>query len=209
MKLYDWHMAPNPRRLHMFLHEKNIKVDLVEVGGPDLKLLPDYKALYPHAMVPMLELDDGTHIGEVVAICRFFDELNPDMPLFGKGTKERAQITMWENRANEEGMLAASELFRNTHPAFADRGLPGAHVAIPQLAELCIRAKARLDRFFAKLEAQLSENRFVAGSQFSMADITAFCAIEFAKWSEVVPPEEHTDLHRWYRGINQRPSAKA
>jgi glutathione S-transferase len=209
MKIYDWHIAPNPRRLHMFLHEKQIKVDLVEVGGSDFQLTPEYKAQYPHAMVPMLELDDGTQIGEVIAICRFFDELNPDMPLFGKSAKERALITMWENRANEEGMLAASELFRNTHPQFADRGLPGAHEPIPQLEALRVRARARLARFFAKLQSQLSENKFLAGNQFSMADITAFCAVDFAKWSDLEPPAEYKDLHRWYQDVNDRPSSKA
>jgi glutathione S-transferase len=124
MKIYDWHIAPNPRRLHIYLAEKGIKVPLEEVGGDDLKLKPSYVAKYPHAMVPMLELDDGTCIGEAMAICRYFEEVNPDPPLMGTDAKDKAIVEMWEKRANEEGMLAASELFRNTHPKFADRGLP-------------------------------------------------------------------------------------
>ncbi len=209
MKIYDWHIAPNPRRLHIFLHEKQIEVSLEEVGQADLTLSPDFKERYPHAMVPMLELDDGTCIGEVMAICRFFEDLNPEPSLFGKNAKERALIAMWENRANEEGMLAASELFRNTHPAFADRGLPGAPAAIPQIPELQIRAKARLDRFFNKLNQQLETSQFLAGPRFSVADITALCAVDFAKWSKVEVPEDHPHLLRWYAEVRSRPSAKA
>ena len=126
MLIYDWHIAPNPRRLHIYLAEKGLAVELMEVGQEDLTLAPWFKQKYPHAMVPMLELDDGTHIGEAMAIARYFEETHPDPPLMGVGAKDRAIVDMWEKRANEEGMLPASELFRNTHPNFAERGLPGA-----------------------------------------------------------------------------------
>lgn len=209
MKIYDWHIAPNPRRVHIYLHEKNIRVDLEEVGQDDLTLSPAYKLRYPHAMVPMLELDDGTCIGEVMAICRFFEELNPEPALFGKGAKERALVAMWENRANEEGMLAASELFRNTHAAFADRGLPGAAAPVPQIPELRTRAKARLERFFSKLDQQLARSRFIVGPRYTVADITALCAVDFAKWSAVEIPEDYPNLRRWHQDVSARPSAKA
>ena len=124
MKIYDWHIAPNPRRLHIYLAEKGIEVPLEEVSGDGFRLKPDYVARYPHAMVPMLEFDDGTHIGEAMAIARYFEETHPEPPLMGTDAKDKAIVEMWEKRANEEGMLAASELFRNTHPDFADRGLP-------------------------------------------------------------------------------------
>ena len=133
MRIYDWHIAPNPRRLHIYLAEKGITVELVEVGQEDLTLAPWYKGKYPHAMVPMLELDDGTRIGEAMAIARYFEETQPEPPLMGRDAKEKAIVDMWEKRANEEGMLPASELFRNTHPAFADRGLPGSAEPIPQI----------------------------------------------------------------------------
>ena len=123
MKIYDWHIAPNPRRLHIFLAEKGIEVPLEEVSGDDFALKSDFKQRYPHAMVPMLELDDGTQIGEAMAIARYFEELHPEPPLMGTDAKDKAIVEMWEKRANEEAMLAASELFRNTHPSFADRGL--------------------------------------------------------------------------------------
>ena len=209
MKIYDWHIAPNPRRLHIYLAEKGLNIPLEEVGGDDLKLKPAYVAKYPHAMVPMLELDDGTTIGEAMAICRYFEEIHPSPPLMGTDAKDKAIVAMWEKRANEEGMLAASELFRNTHPAFADRGLPGSAQAIKQLPELVARAKARLERFFHKLDEQLASNEFVAGKRYSVADATALCAVDFAKWTKVEIPKDCKHLKRWHDEVSARPSAKA
>lgn len=209
MKIYDWHIAPNPRRLHIYLAEKGLNIPLEEVGGDNLKLKPDYVEKYPHAMVPVLELDDRTHIGEAMAICRYFEELHPNPPLLGTDAKDKAIVEMWEKRANEEGMLAASELFRNTHPAFADRGLPGSAEAIKQLPELAVRAKARLGRFYRKFDAQLANNEFVAGQRYTVADATTLCAIDFGKWTEMDIPADCKHLKRWYDAVSARPSAKA
>lgn len=209
MKIYDWHIAPNPRRLHIFLAEKGLEIELVEVGQDDLTLAPSFKERYPHMMVPMLELDDGACIGEAMAICRYLEELHPEPPLMGVDAKDRAIVAMWEKRANEEGMLPASELFRNTHPRFADRGLPGSSAPIPQIPELRDRGRARLDRFFAKFDRQLEDNAFVAGPRFTVADATTLCAVDFAGWSDVKIPAEHRHLRRWYDAVSARPSAKA
>lgn len=209
MKIYDWHIAPNPRRLHIFLAEKALNIPLVDVGGDDAKLRADYIAEYPHAMVPMLKLDDGTLIGEAMAICRYFEELHPDPPLMGTDAKDKAIVEMWEKRANEEGMLAASELFRNTDPAFADRGLPGSAEPVKQLPELVVRAKERLNRFYRKFDAQLAQNEFVAGQQYTIADITTLCAVDFGKWTDFQIPAECKCMQRWYGAVSARPSAKA
>lgn len=208
MKIYDWHIAPNPRRLHIFVAEKGLDIPLVEVGTEALTLSDAYRAKYPHAMVPMLELDDGTCIGEAMAIARYLEELYPEPPLFGTTPIERATIDMWEKRANEEGMLAASELFRNTAPTFADRGLPGSAQPIPQIPELTVRAKERMARFYKKFNGQLANNRFVAGDRYSVADITTLCAIDFGKWTDLDIPPECTNLRRWYDEVSARPSAK-
>ena len=208
MKIYDWHIAPNPRRLHIFIAEKDLDIPLVEVGTDTLTLSEEYRTKYPHAMVPMLELDDGTCIGEAMAIARYLEELYPDPPLFGATPLQRATIDMWEKRANEEGMLAASELFRNTAPTFADRGLPGSAQPIPQIPELTVRAKERMARFFKKFDGQLARNRYVAGDTYSVADITTLCAIDFGKWTELDIPPECTHLRRWYVEVSARPSAK-
>lgn len=209
MKIYDWHIAPNPRRLHIYLAEKGLKVPLVEVGGKDAKLIPEYTSKYPHAMVPMLELDDGTCIGEAMAICRYFEEIHPDPPLMGTDPKDKAIVEMWERRANEEGMLAASELFRNTAPSFADRGLPGSAEPVRQLPELIVRAKERLNRFYRKFDEQLSDKEFVTGSRYTVADATTLCAIDFGKWTDLDIPQECKHLRRWYEMASARPSAKA
>jgi glutathione S-transferase len=209
MKIYDWHIAPNPRRLHIFLAEKGLEIELVEVGQADLTLKPSFKERYPHMMVPMLELDDGTCIGEAMAICQYLEELHPEPPLMGVDPKDRAVVAMWEKRANEEGMLPASELFRNTHASFADRGLPGSSAPIPQIPELRDRGRARLDRFFAKFDRQLQDNAFVAGPRFTVADATTLCAVDFAGWSDVKVPAEYSHLRRWYEAVSARPSAKA
>ena len=209
MKIYDWHIAPNPRRLHIYLAEKGIDVELEEVGGDDFRLRPAYIERYPHAMVPMLELDDGTLIGEAMAIARYFEELHPEPPLMGTDARDKAIVEMWEKRANEEGMLAASELFRNTHPAFAERGLPGSSEPIPHIPQLVDRARARLARFFAKFDGQLADNEFVAGERYTVADATTLCAVDFAGWSDVAIPPECGHLRRWYDAVSARPSARA
>lgn len=127
-------------------------------------------------MVPVLELDDGTLIGEAMAICRYFEELYPDPPLMGTDAKDKAIVEMWEKCANEEGMLAASELFRNTHPSFVDRGLPGSAESIKQHPYLVEHAKARLGRFYRKFDAQLANKEFFAGKRYTIADATTLCA---------------------------------
>ena len=209
MKIYDWHIAPNPRRLHIYLAEKEIEINLVEVGQEDFTLAPWFRQKYPHAMVPMLELEDGTQIGEAMSIVQYLEETNPEPMLMGVDAKDRAIVSMWEKRANEEGMLPASELFRNTHPGFAARGLPGAADPIPAIPELRDRARARHGRFFAKFNRQLADNEFVAGKRWTVADATTLAAVDFAGWSEVKIPPECPHLQRWYDAVSARPSAKA
>lgn len=209
MRIYDWHIAPNPRRLHIYLAEKGLTIELVEVGQDDLSLAPWYKQKYLHAMVPMLELDDGTQIGEAMAIARYFEETYPEPPLMGTDPRDKAIIAMWEKRANEEGMLPASELFRNTHEKFVDRGLPGAADPVPAIPELRNRGRARLGRFFAKFDRQLADNEFVAGERWTVADATTLAAVDFAGWSDLKIPEACVHLRRWYEMVNMRPSARA
>jgi len=210
MKIYDWAAAPNPKRLRMFLVEKGItNIEIVQVSGENLRLKPEYVAKYPQAMVPMLELDDGRQIGESIAICRYFEELYPNPPLLGRDPYERAIVDMWERRAFDEGMMAAGEVFRNTAEAFKDRGLPGFASAVPQLPELVQRGRDRLDKFFKKFDEQLGKTRFIAGDQFTLADCTLYCSIEFAGWSDIGIPADCKNLQRWWKEVSDRPSAKA
>ena len=210
MKIYDWAAAPNPKRLRMFLVEKGItNIEIIQVSGENLRLKSEYVAKYPQAMVPMLELDDGRQIGESIAICRYFEELYPNPPLLGRDPYERAIVDMWERRAFDEGMMAAGEVFRNTAEAFKDRGLPGFATAVPQLPELVQRGRDRLDKFFKKFDEQLGKTRFIAGDQFTLADCTLYCSIEFAGWSDIGIPADCKNLQRWWKEVSDRPSAKA
>lgn len=208
MKLYHWKVAPNPRRVRMFLAEKGVEVPMEDVGG-EVALQTDYCEHYPFALVPMLELDDGTKIGEAMAICRYFEELHPDPPLMGTDAKDKAVVEMWERRANEGGLLGGIEVFRNSHPAFKDRGLPGSAEPVPQIADLIERGRGRLRRFYPQLERQLATNEFVAGRRYTVADITTLCAIDFAKWTDNGIPPACVNLSRWYEMVSTRPSASA
>jgi len=199
MLLHGWGAAPNARRVRMYLAEKNLSVP-TEDAGEGFQLSAQYKAKYPVALVPMLELDDGTQIGEAMAICRYFEALHPNPPLMGMDAKDAAVIEMWERRAYEDGLIGGAELFRNNHPRFVDRGLPGYADAVPQVQALVMRGRQRLRRFFQMFDQQLS---------ISVADITALCSIDFAKMLDVAIPGDYTDLIRWYEMMCARPSAKA
>jgi len=211
MKLYDCAVAPNPRRARMFIAEKGIDIPTVEVdilGGENLKA--DYLAVNPRGLLPLLELDDGTRFDEVMAICRYLEELYPSPPLLGRTPVERAQVESLQRKMEFDGMIGGSEVFRNQHPQFTNRSIPGgggAEIkAIPQLIE---RGTQTLARFFDALEDYLQSSEFIAGDTFTMVDITAVCAIDFAGWVEISIPDDHCATTRWYEAVSNRPSAKA
>ncbi len=210
MKIYDWRLAPNPRRVRMFLAEKGLDVPLEEVGD-GMRLKPEFVARFdPHATTPTLELDDGTCISEAMAICRYFEDLHPEPRLMGRDAKEKAIVEMWERRAYEGAMFAISEMLRNTHPAFAQRGLPGTAEPIEQVASMVERGRGRLRRFSASADEQLAENRFMAGDAFSVADITAFCALDMlGRMLDAPIAPEQANLRRWFGEVAKRPSVAA
>ena len=208
MRLYVWGAAPNPRRVKMYLAEKGLSIPTEDVGD-GAQLSTQYKGKYPYALVPMLELDDGTQIGEAMAICTYFESLHPEPPLMGADAKEKAVVAMWERRAYEDGILGAAEVFRNSHKAFADRSLAGYADEVPQIEALITRGNQRLRHFFDAFDRQLAGNEFVAGDRISVADITALCSVDFAKkLAKVSVPDEYKHLHRWYDMVSARPSAK-
>ena len=209
MKLYVWRGAPNPRRVLVYLAEKGIEVPLEDVGGEGARLKPDFVARYPQATVPMLELDDGTQIGEAMVICRWFESRNPEPPLFGADPVEQALVDMWERRIYEEGLHGAAEVFRNKHPLFVDRALPGTSAPVPQLPGLVERGRGRVARFYEKLDAELARHRYVAGERFSVADVTALVTVDFAASGKLGIPEGLENVRRWHQEVSARPSARA
>ena len=206
MKLHSWSTAPNPRRVKLFLAEKRIDLEVAEASDPDNpgRLSDEFCASFPHRRVPLLELDDGDWIGEAFAICRYLEALNPERPLMGRDPKEAALVEMWDRVAEWEGLMAVSEYFRNTHKAFAGRGLAGYDLEIPQIPELAERGRFRLGLFFAKLDGRLGENEFIVGDRFTMADITAYCAIDFGISRRLPIPDECGNVGRWHAAVSER-----
>lgn len=210
MKLYDCAIAPNPRRARIFIAEKGLSVPTVEVdilGEENLK--PDYLAINPRGLLPALQLEGGVVIDEVVAICRYIEELHPSPPLLGTTPVERALVESRQRQMEFDGMIACSEVVRNSSPQFALRGLPGNPDAMPAIPALVARGTQTLARFFDALERYLSRSEFIAGERYTLADITALCAIGFAGWARISIPADHAHTQRWYAAVSSRPSAKA
>ena len=202
MKLYDSKMAPNPRRVRIFLAEKGIEVPTVQVDiGKAENRQPAYLARNPLGGIPVLELDDGSHIAESVAICRYFEEIQPDPPLFGTDAVDRARVEMWQRRMEFEVFLLTAQTFRNTHDFFKGR-IP----QVPEFGEVC--KESALKRL-VWLDGELADREFVAGDRYTIADITALCGIDFGRVSGIAIGPDQKNLARWHEAVSARPSAKA
>ena len=203
MKLYDGGRAPNPRRTRIFLAEKEIElpIEQVDLGAMQHKSAA-YAAVNPLMRVPALVLDDGTVITESIAICRYFEALHPDPPLFGRGALEMARIEMWNRRLELHLLFPVSQVFRNSHPAMKEMEVP----QVPAWAEA---NKPRVMDFLALLDRELSTRRYIAGEHYSVADITGMIAVDFMKPAKLAMPEDLNSLKRWHEDVSSRPSAKA
>lgn len=210
MKLYDMTAAPNPRRVRFFLAEKGISVPRVEVDIPSGgNLAPDFLAINPRGVLPTLVLDDGTVLDESMAICRYFEGVAPEPNLLGRDPLEQARIEMWQRRMEFDGMFAIAAAFRNSAPAFARRASPGAQPEAVQIPELVERGLAQARHWMNRLDERLQVSPFVAGERFTVADITAFICVDFAKWVKLRAGEEHAALRDWVERVKARPAAAA
>ncbi len=209
MKLYTFPPAPSPQRVHMFLKEKGIEIPFEQVDMMKQEQLSDtYKSVNPRGTLPALVLDDGTVISEVVAICRYLDATYAENPLHGADPTQQALVTEWDHRIEMECMMGIAEALRNKGDAFKNRALPGP-LDIEQIGELVPRGLKRIAAFFEVLDEQLATHQFVAGNSFSVADITAFVAVNFASWVKMSVPDELTHLKRWHAEVGKRPSTQA
>ena len=210
MKLYQSNSSPNSRRVRVFIAEKGLNVEIVNVDlGSKEQFSDAYRAINPRLVVPTLVLDDGTAIGEVPVIQRYLEEVSPTTPLFGSTPAERAVTAMWERRAEQEGFASAMEAVRNTVAGLKGRAIAGPH-DYEQIPALVDRSKARIRNFYADLEKHLADNAFVAGSKFTVADITALVAVDFAtKGAGVGIAGDQVALQRWYKAVSARKSATA
>ncbi len=210
MKLYDFSLAPNPRRVRMFLAEKGVDIPTVQINTREREQFSDsFKTVNPRCIVPALELDDGTCIVESVAICRYIEETHPTPALFGSDAKEKALVEMWNRHAEFDAVGAAGEMIRNSAPMFEDRGLAGLPGGVPQIPALVERGRQTFDRFLGLLNGHLEGNAFLAGDNFSIADITAFIAIEFSQRANCEVPSGLAHVKRWHGEVGARPSAAA
>jgi glutathione S-transferase len=203
MKLYDSGRAPNPRRVRIFLAEKGVSVpaEQVDLGAMEQKS-EAFTAINPLQRVPALALDDGTVITESVAICRYFERLRPEPPLFGRGPKEEALVEMWNRRMDMNLLTAVSNVFRHTHPAMKELEVP----QVPDWAEV---NRPRVLEFLAILDAELQNQLYVVGDHFTIADITGLVAIDFMKPARLTVPDDLVNVRRWHAQVSARPSAKA
>jgi glutathione S-transferase len=203
MKLYDGGRAPNPRRVRVFLAEKGIEVPLEQV---DLGALGQKSAgfteINPIQRVPVLVLDDGTIIAESIAICRYFEELRPEPPLFGRGAKEIASIEMWNRRLELHLLFPISHVFRNSHPAMKE-------LEVPQVPAWAEANKPRIAAFLRMLDRELKDRPFAAGDRYTVADITGLIAVDFMKPAKLALPDDCANVRRWHADVSARPSARA
>lgn len=209
MKYYDFGLAPNPRRVNVFINEKGLKIETVEINLRSGEQFSEaFLKVNPLATVPCLELDDGSVLLETMAICRYLEALHPTPCLFGATPLDIARIEQWSRRAEMEGFLPAADALRNGEPRFANRAVPGRRdfAQIPELAE---RGKARCLDFFETLDKQLAGRAFVATDAFSAADINAYITVEFAARVGVRPTQAMANLTRWYKSVGERPSVRA
>ncbi|OYX39955.1 MULTISPECIES: glutathione S-transferase family protein [unclassified Sphingomonas] len=210
MKLYDSSWAPNPRRVRMFLAEKGIEVDRVQLDlRRDEQLSDAYLAINPRGTVPALVLDDGDVITDSVAICRYFEALHSEMPLFGTDARSIAQIDSWTRRIESDGYAAAVYAFRNSKPQMEGRGLAGKWPPVPIIPELVTRATILWGAFAEQLDHRLSESRWIAGDAFSFADITGLMTLDFAARAGLAVADDRIHIARWHCAMIARPSASA
>ncbi len=216
MKLYNWQFAPNCRRVRMFVLEKGLDLPAIsEVIGDGMKLQSGYIKMWPAAMVPRLQLDEGTRISEELAIVGYFEDLHPEPNLLGATPLERAFVKMWERPGYDEGIVGTAEVVRNGMEVFHDRALPGfGEEVVVQIPALIERGQQRVRRYLDKAEIQLAKNEYFAGDRFTFADITNLCAIDFALFAGLTfagktIPEAYPNVARWHQAVSARPSAKA
>lgn len=203
MRLIETAPAPNPRRVRIFLAEKDIKIptDQVDLGALEHKN-PDFVTHNPMQRVPVLVFDDGSTLSETIAICRYFEETQPEPALMGMDARDKANVEMWQRRMELEFLYPVMHLFRHTHPNMAK-------LEVPQVAEWGESNRPRIVKMLEFLDGQLADRKFIAGENFTIADITALVATDFMKPAKVERPESLKNLARWYDAVSSRPSAKA
>jgi glutathione S-transferase len=204
--LYDCATAPSPRRARILLAEKGIAHQTVQVDLRSGEQMADaYRRINPQCTVPALRTEEGVVLADNAAITAYAEALRPQPALLGTTPLEKAEIASWNWRVEFEGLAAIAEALRNGSPAMANRALPGPrnYAQIPELAQ---RGLQRVQDFFVTLDERLAGREYIATDRFSVADITAVVAVDFARAVKVKPGEQHPNLLRWRAAMAQRPA---
>lgn len=202
MKIYEDRSAPNPRRVRIFLAEKNIDIPYEQVDLANQQQLTDqFRAINPLSELPVLELDDGSYLAETMAICRYLESLHPTPALFGQSPREQAEIEMWNRRMELHLLINVAHCFQHSHAFFAGTK--------PQSSDYAEIARQRAMTSLDRIDGWLTDRRFIAGDEFSVADITALCAVDFARVVKIRIPESSEHLRQWHLRVSERPSSRA
>jgi glutathione S-transferase len=202
MKAYVFAGAPNPKKLIMYLSEKGLDIPLETVdivSGQNRS--PEFLKKNPLGGLPVLELDDGTHLTESLAIIEYLEELYPKPAMLGSNSLERARVRELERIAEIGVLLRVATIFQNTHPFMAAR--------FKQSPEAAENARGLLQNSLKVLDARIAHHPFVAGERPSIADCTLFAGLAFGEFAGVQLDPAHRNVTRWYEAFKQRPSANA
>ena len=199
MKLYVFPFAPNPRKTIVFIKEKSLDLELVQVNiATGEHKRPEFLAKNPMGALPVLELDDGSYLTESLAIMEYLDEKHPQPPMIGTSAAERARVRETERIIEQSVLGRVARVFRNTNPMFA-----ATH--IPLVAE---QARGELPPVLDLLDKRIGKNAFAAGAKPTIADCTLFATFEFAKFADLDLAQGHANVARWHKDFSQRPSAQ-
>jgi len=203
VKLYSLKNGVNPRRVRIFLAEKRISLPIEEFDMESAgHKAPAFLVKNPLGTLPVLELDDGTMISESVAICRYFEEMIPEPPLFGRSMLERAQVEMWNRRMELELLLPVIDVFVHTNPFWKGRRA--------QVGPWGEARRAQVVERMRWLDRELEGRPFIRIDRYNIADITAQVALLTARGALKLPiPDDHPNLARWWTAVSSRPTARA
>ena len=206
LTLYDCPTAPSPRRARLLLAEKGVAHETIQVDLRNGEQLSDaFRKVNPQCTVPALRTDDGVVFTDNAAITAYLEARFPQPPLLGITPEEKAEIASWNWRVEFEGLVAIAEALRNSSPAMVNRALPGP-VDYAQIPELAQRGLARVQQFFATLNERLNGRMFIATDRFSIADLTAVVAVDFARVVKIKPGDQHPHLQQWRARMAERPA---
>ena len=207
MKLYNFTPAANALRVEMFLNEKNIKLETVQVNVREDEIFKEpYNTMNPFNCVPFLELDDGTVISETISICRYLESIYPTPSLFGKNSKDEAIIDMWNRRIELDGFLPLLHSVRNKTSFFAGKVVPGTRNNMKQSPELVVRGIEMFKILLNRINPHLEQNQFISGERFSIADITGHFMLHLSNILKIDLKKEYANVFRWQMELEKRTS---